>query len=391
MATGTYNVVDDYSADKTGVADSTTAINNALNAATVAGGGVVVIPAGQYKVLGNLTITGDNTHIRAYGASLHLANGLNCAGNAPYNGPSHVSIAGGVWDFSISVVSTDGLYFAYCQDVVVEDLVIQNVPDWHGIEFNSSRRCTARGVWLRGHRIISVNGTTSKEAIQIDRGADHTHCSDITIDGCRMSQLDGVNPGWGKLTGNHVGDEGYYYENIRVTNNHVEDAQDYAIGAMQWRNSIISGNTIKNCNGGVFLDIPSDFARIGPYDSAAQNVSITNNTFMNIGVLNGADARVPCVIDIVGSGNGVTPCRSVHIQGNTVHGWYNQFGIRARWITDLVVANNILTRQLTPYGDVVAVGGVFKGSVMGNVLTYFTGKAVNIYSSTSVDNAWNRV
>lgn len=43
-----YNAVD-YGADITGVADSTTAIQAALDAAGAAGGGVVVLPAGTYK------------------------------------------------------------------------------------------------------------------------------------------------------------------------------------------------------------------------------------------------------------------------------------------------------------------------------------------------------
>lgn len=45
-----YNAVTTYGADPTGATDSTAAIQNAINAAGLAGGGVVYLPAGTYKV-----------------------------------------------------------------------------------------------------------------------------------------------------------------------------------------------------------------------------------------------------------------------------------------------------------------------------------------------------
>ena len=45
-----YNVVTSYGADPTGANDSTVAIQNAINAAGTAGGGVVYLPAGTFKV-----------------------------------------------------------------------------------------------------------------------------------------------------------------------------------------------------------------------------------------------------------------------------------------------------------------------------------------------------
>lgn len=54
-AAGWYGVVA-YGADPTGAADSTTAIQNAINAAVAAGGGTVYFPAGTYKVSSTLSI-----------------------------------------------------------------------------------------------------------------------------------------------------------------------------------------------------------------------------------------------------------------------------------------------------------------------------------------------
>lgn len=46
----TYNAVTQYGADPTGAADSTNAIQNAINTAGNAGGGIVYLPAGTYRV-----------------------------------------------------------------------------------------------------------------------------------------------------------------------------------------------------------------------------------------------------------------------------------------------------------------------------------------------------
>src|SRR6185369_2084263 len=54
-----------YNADKTGTTDSTIAIQNAINAAQSAGGGVVILPAGQY----NISPQGANTYALRVNAS----------------------------------------------------------------------------------------------------------------------------------------------------------------------------------------------------------------------------------------------------------------------------------------------------------------------------------
>lgn len=70
-----YNVVTGYGADPSGAADSTAAIQNAINAAQSAGQGVVYLPAGIYKVspVGanyySLKISGSNLVLRGAGAS----------------------------------------------------------------------------------------------------------------------------------------------------------------------------------------------------------------------------------------------------------------------------------------------------------------------------------
>ncbi len=62
-----YDVVAAYGADNSGQADATAAIQEAIDAAQAAGGGVVHFPAGIYRLDGELTVTGSNMILRGDG------------------------------------------------------------------------------------------------------------------------------------------------------------------------------------------------------------------------------------------------------------------------------------------------------------------------------------
>lgn len=72
--TGIYNVKTQYGADSTGAYMATTAIQNAINAANTAGGGIVYVPAGVY-ICGSLVLKSN--------VSVYLAGGsvIRCSGN----------------------------------------------------------------------------------------------------------------------------------------------------------------------------------------------------------------------------------------------------------------------------------------------------------------------
>lgn len=59
-----YDIVADGGADRTGVVDATTIIQNAINTVAAAGGGIVYIPRGTFKVSSTITITGNFVTVR---------------------------------------------------------------------------------------------------------------------------------------------------------------------------------------------------------------------------------------------------------------------------------------------------------------------------------------
>ena len=64
----TIDVVADHMADNTGTGDATAAFQAALDAAAMAGGAVVSVPAGLYRIDGDLAVTGSRTVLRGEGA-----------------------------------------------------------------------------------------------------------------------------------------------------------------------------------------------------------------------------------------------------------------------------------------------------------------------------------
>ena len=84
--TGEY-LVTAYDADSTGVADSTGAFNNAISAASAAGGGKVVVPSGDYNVnqvamKSRVWLVGENGSrlLKAAGSVSDTNNAINLAG-----------------------------------------------------------------------------------------------------------------------------------------------------------------------------------------------------------------------------------------------------------------------------------------------------------------------
>lgn len=89
------DVVADYGADPTGSTDSTTAIQNAINAVQSAGGGVVWLPKGRFKITSTLVVSGQGVTLWGAGAS------YNCdVGNYTTTGVSWI-----VWGASSSNIA----------------------------------------------------------------------------------------------------------------------------------------------------------------------------------------------------------------------------------------------------------------------------------------------
>jgi hypothetical protein len=193
-----------YGADPTGASDSTAAIQNAINAAQSAGGGVVYFPAGTYLVTPSgspavgLTVSSNNVRFAGAGASASVlkknGNGtlLSFTGTtSPSSGSTHVRYCG-IENLGFNGNGLTGTVWQlyYCDNFFVRDvqvtsnadLAIDCVEFWDSRFYNmvvvscsgSASSTTQPNMWIRDASASSGVGASTGNS------------NNITLVGCRF-------------------------------------------------------------------------------------------------------------------------------------------------------------------------------------------------------------
>lgn len=124
-------------------ADSTAAFVAAIAAAQAAGGGVVYVPDGEYRLFGNLVVTASNvviagqsrdgTKLTFTDSNLNGNANITFAGGTPGNAPAApLTIDGVARSFTIAVADASG--FAIGDDVVIDQVITQAFIDEHAMD-----------------------------------------------------------------------------------------------------------------------------------------------------------------------------------------------------------------------------------------------------------------
>ena len=283
--TNFYDVVRDYGV-VAGEANSTTKIQNALNAARDAGSGIVYIPAGTYNIQSTLRIyTGTTLYLtprtvmfRQFANTAMLVNGDSGASYSGYGGQSHIRIIGGIWESRGQAYPIDpamGISIGHATDIIIQDLTISNIGGFHAIEINSSKN-----VRIQNCRFVGFVNTGSRgysEAIQIDLakssgvfgafGAyDNTPCEDVIIQGCYFGASGTAGTtSWATGIGTHSYTATYYHKYCKFINNTFDGLTEYAIRTFNmYSDLLIKENIIKNCFGGIAIGPDAGGTEVSP-------------------------------------------------------------------------------------------------------------------------------
>jgi polygalacturonase len=391
-ATNFYDIVRDYGASNN-AADSYSNIQNALNAARDAGGGTVYIPNGTWN-LGTdaLRIYSNTTILLSDGATIvrnpnlqggsMLINGVSGASYSGYNGQVNIKVIGGTWDSQGNrsgalSVPHNIFSFGHTQNILFEGITFKNVNGYHAIEINSARNVLVKRCRFMGFVNPGDNGGIQRnysEAIQIDAmfrsglfgdfgSYDKTTCDNITVEGCWFGASGDVNTiAWPTGVGSHSADTESnavlterWHTNTKIINNHFEGLNEWAVRTdAVHREVLISGNTFKQCSGGIGLG----FKTLTTSESwhASYNYVISNNIFQES---NGTsrDAIQARNIDGMVIENNIIRFTGRHgvylinaletiINSNRFE-WINQHGIFLDNPEDCMVSNNILKNVST--------------------------------------------
>jgi len=177
--------VKSYGAVGDGAADDTTAFQNALNAASAAGGGIVWVPTGTYKILTHLTIPSHVTLEGVFrappgnwsgpvGSTLLAYEGAGNENGTPFITMSDESTIKGIAIFYPEQSNTSVVPYPWCiqgknNNCTVMDVLLVN--PWQGLDFGT-QACGR-------HLIERVYGQPIKTGLYIDQVLDVGRVRDV--------------------------------------------------------------------------------------------------------------------------------------------------------------------------------------------------------------------
>ncbi|GAA2453687.1 right-handed parallel beta-helix repeat-containing protein [Streptomyces macrosporus] len=376
-------------------------IQAALDAAKAGGGGHVVVGPGTWNLSTYLRI-GANTRLtltpatvfrRTGSARFMLVNGTwgDSSGGSGYSGPGNIVIEGGRWDVAGPQPSDDGegwmgISIWHAADVVVRDLQVLNVSNWHAVEFGAVRNGTVENCRFNGWTGTSNRVSWGVEAIQLDwarqggtvmGAADGTPCCDITIRDNHCGAGTTVNGvaygGFPTLAGSHGGGFQWPHQRVEISGNTVHDSAWFAIHPYGTNQAVVTNNSINNCFGGIRASYANDQGTVMGFE----DLVVGNNIIRKP---SGPEDRG---IDVMGGNatSGTTAAR-VTITGNVVNG-AAAAGIRVRYAPDAVIDGNTVSGStgrgiLAEYSaGTVITGNVVRDCPTGVALTGSPDSLVN--------------
>ncbi len=265
------------------------------------GGGTLILNAGTYEITNTLYVASNITVFLKDGVILRKSDETGVASMkssssifqaaAPsksriagaysgYKGESNIKFLGeGSATIDMNFVEgAIGIIFIHNRELTVSGIHFTNMQSGHFIELDASENVIIENNSFTGHK-PSESGI--KEAINLDTpdlstggihadwsSYDQTPNREVMIRNNHFRDLE-------RAIGTHKYSEGKYHENIRISNNRIENTDSDAIRILNWKTPIITGNSIHNVNSG----LGSERAILA---SGVIHPIIRDNTFKNV-------------------------------------------------------------------------------------------------------------
>jgi parallel beta-helix repeat protein len=404
-----YNVLD-FGAVGDDSTDNYDAFQDALNAARDNGGGVIVIPKGDYRFQTTPFKIYEGTHILAH-PQAHIKNyaGTSASmfwngtgGDAPtgYAGNGNITIEGGIWDQrGVSVSGAACFSFAHGKNITFRNLTIKDVRGTHAIEINGCQTVKILGCRFEG--FYDPDGTREySEAVQIDlmKGStyygafgayDNTTCDDILVDGCTFTTSDTASSHeWGRGVGSHNGTIGKWHTNIRVTNNYF-NVKHESVRAYSWNrftianNVSVDGSTCYTLQSIPYGGTPSEMTK--DENGVQQNTSQDFQDFAVTGnVIYGSQSGETNQPMIFVTCESTGQAHNGTISGNTITNC-GADAIEVEYGNDITITGNVVKDSTSKGIDILSSNQI---NVVGNTITSpgSTGITVELSTKSNVSN-----
>lgn len=281
-----------------------------------AGGGTITVKAGNYEVTNNIcipsnvTIKFENgvTFTKAGTTATDICYAKSIFTIVPpskdgtiktisgYNGSHDVKLIGaGVVRLNCAnVKNCMALVMGHARNVTIEGITFQNEYGSHFMELNSSENVTIQKCTFEGFKVldkksykecINVDGTDlNTDGFNYDWSAhDKTTCKNILIQNTTFKNI-------GTAIGSHTysanGQTQLYHENVKILNNTFDGTYNAAIRALNWRNTVIQGNSflrIQALSDGVLNSNGNQTKYVAVLLRGVVNPTVTANVFEDCG------------------------------------------------------------------------------------------------------------
>ncbi len=225
------------------------------------------LPSGTYglgeqllKVYSYTTINMNGCKLERKTSKTMLRLGKEEESYSGYNGYHDIIIENGTFDGKGNTLKSDAslVRLGHASGITFRNVTFQNAYKSHHVELAGCEnitfdQCTFKNFYTNQNEVNSANN----EALQFDVIHNKTHfpkypefddtpCRNITVNQCQFSNLQ-------RGLGTHSGVAGSYFTNMQFTNNVFNNVKGYAIIATNYKDSIISGNTISQCGAGILF------------------------------------------------------------------------------------------------------------------------------------------
>ena len=389
-------------------------IQQALTLSNVLGGGIVYVPSRVYKLDCELIIYKNTTLLSEPGVVYErhhdgymFLNGKRGTNYSKYNGEGNISFINGefngrAYDKSVGIGSN--IVVAHADTVLFDNVKITNANSHH-IEVNSSKNVVIRNSKFLGQ----PSNLQYVEAIQLDLSAetsfsgfgsyDNTPCKNVTISNNYFGASDDL-PSVSRCIGTHNTKVGVLFEDINILNNEFDNARDFSIQLLCYKDSVIKDNIFRSCAGGVIIyptDPNNPNHTIDKYNQTTESVqpssyiTVDNNKFISMnnkqiiysyGREGSRNYEITFINNVIrdcinNSGNIMaTHTTGLLIQNNKISN-ISTFGILLKEDTNVIVDGNFIKKTRDSTG-LRATNNITNLSVTNNNFYEIGGNAINV-------------
>ena len=334
---------------------------------------VVTLPKGEYYLDRTLYVYSNTTIKAEKGAKIYKNRvyGAVIEGGIPYDqggyeGCKNIIIDGGLWDAKAIMNLSDGtetFRFIHASDITIRNAEFSNLPeDSHFVVLAGAKDVLIENCCFHGYGNDGDSHREPKEAVQLDVAHsveivptnqwilwDDLPCKNITIQNCEFYD-------YSRAIGSHTAVAGVYHENIVIRNNVIRDMEEVALKLYQYKDSIVSGNEISNCAGGIVIYTELGNSKKDAYFKPLNGKAAAEPKKLNIVIEENEIRDITVKSDAYGdairiSATAELPMNGIEVRNNKISNTL-RYGIFATTTSGLILSKNTI-KQTTGYGIIL--------------------------------------